>query len=405
MDEISEDSELESERQEIEKVMSWISTSLREKGFIVKKKEVIEGERVRHMIDILAEINPLPDVSLKIGFIIRNRNIDVDDVERYIAWLDELPLDKLVLVTTKDVSIEAYELAKKFNIDIIKFDLGKLMRLGALALKELYDELYVEPLISFDKAINIVKRESKSLLARKRKLETCALTYIPLINIDGEIAEKHIEEEKVTIRSISIAFDGIEGYKIATRGETLVLEEDLGSLVDIPSEALIALKKLSEYGAMEISELAGALGISKDRLKMLINILVTKSLVDIYGDLVETRYTLFTHPVNIKELIRKYNVRIHTSIPTIEGKGAVVVPIRVNINKLLELIESVNGKIKSLSVIYYPFYIGILTTEEGGIEELLVVDGLSGNTSTNIAVVLSNIEILDKIRAKSCTGT
>ncbi|RLG88798.1 MAG: hypothetical protein DRO15_02025 [Thermoprotei archaeon] len=402
MNDINEDSEsTEGEReQRIEQITSWLIAKLREKGFVVRRKEVIEGERVRHVVDILAEANPLPDISLRVGFLIHSNDVKLENIEKYIAWLDELPLDKLVIVTTGEVDVEAYELAKKFNIDIVKFGTEQIAELKPKAIEKAYEEFYIEPLISINEAVEILKRESKSLLARKKKLEACSLTYIPLIMIKGEIAEKRIEEEKVTIRNISIVFDGIEGYKIITRGESLALEEDLGSFMDIPEESLMILRKLSEYGAMEISELSGTLDIPKDKLKILVNILVAKSLADIYGDLVEVRYTLFAHSLDLKEFVERLNAKIHTSIP-IEEEKAVVLPIRINANKFIELIESLNGKVYSLTTFYYPFYIGILIRESGEVEEPLVLDGLRGDICPSFSMLLSNIEFLDTIRSRA----
>jgi len=402
MNDINEDSEsTEGEReQRIEQITSWLIAKLREKGFVVRRKEVIEGERVRHVVDILAEANPLPDISLRVGFLIHSNDVKLENIEKYIAWLDELPLDKLVIVTTGEVDVEAYELAKKFNIDIVKFGTEQIAELKPKAIEKAYEEFYIEPLISINEAVEILKRESKSLLARKKKLEACSLTYIPLIMIKGEIAEKRIEEEKVTIRNISIVFDGIEGYKIITRGESLALEEDLGSFMDIPEESLMILRKLSEYGAMEISELSGTLDIPKDKLKILVNILVAKSLADIYGDLVEVRYTLFAHSLDLKEFVERLNAKIHTSIP-IEEEKAVILPIRINANKFIELIESLNGKVYSLTTFYYPFYIGILIRESGEVEEPLVLDGLRGDICPSFSMLLSNIEFLDTIRSRA----
>ena len=402
MNDINEDSEsTEGEReQRIEQITSWLIAKLREKGFVVRRKEVIEGERVRHVVDILAEANPLPDISLRVGFLIHSNDVKLENIEKYIAWLDELPLDKLVIVTTGEVDVEAYELAKKFNIDIVKFGTEQIAELKPKAIEKAYEEFYIEPLISINEAVEILKRESKSLLARKKKLEACSLTYIPLIMIKGEIAEKRIEEEKVTIRNISIVFDGIEGYKIITRGESLALEEDLGSFMDIPEESLMILRKLSEYGAMEISELSGTLDIPKDKLKILVNILVAKSLADIYGDLVEVRYTLFAHSLDLKEFVERLNAKIHTSIP-IEEEKAVILPIRINANKFIELIESLNGKVYSLTTFYYPFYIGILIRESGEVEEPLVLEGLRGDICPSFSMLLSNIEFLDTIRSRA----
>jgi len=396
----SSESTKEKDKQEIERLISWLINKLREKGFVVKRREVIEGERVRHIVDILAEANPLPDVNIKIGILIHSNDVKIENIEKYIAWLNELPLDKLVIVTTGEVDVEAYELAKKFNIDIVKFSSKEFSKFKTKTIEKTYEEFYVEPLISMNEAIEILKKEGKSLLARRKKLEACSLTYIPMIMIKGEMAEKHIEEERVTIRNISIVFDGVEGYKVITRGESLALEEDLGSFMDIPEESLIVLRKLSEYGALEISELSGTLDIPKDKLKILINILVAKSLADIYGDLVEVRYTLFAYSLDLEEFVERLNAKIHTSAPKDE-ENAVVLPIKVNANKLIELIESLNGKVFSLTTIYYPFYVGILVRESGEVEEPLVIDGLRGSTCPSFSMLLSNIEFLDSIRSKA----
>ncbi len=378
----------------LEELVSRISTRLRELGFRVKRHEVVECGSIRHELDILAELNPLPDMSLKVGFKIINRDLVVDDVEKYIAWLDELPLDKLVLVTTGKVDVNAYELAKKFGIDIVRLVSIETMRPARAA----FEEMYVDPRIDINQAIQSLRKETKSLFSKKT-LESCTLVYLPLITIRGEVVEKHLEEEKVTLRHFALTFDGIEAYLVLLKGETMILDEDLGSFLEIPEDSITILNKLSEFGALDVNELAGMIGFPKDRLKTYINILASKSLVDLYGDLVELRYSIFTHSTDVKEFIKGRGLELKCGLPP-DREDVITIPLKADINRLIEIIEAVNGRIDSISITYYPLYVGIVYKEKET-EETCVVDGITGSILHSFSIPLSSIEIIDLIRSRA----
>ncbi|OYT44626.1 MAG: hypothetical protein B6U85_09805 [Desulfurococcales archaeon ex4484_42] len=398
------------ETYKLDLIASWISHKLRRVSFSIRRQHTYEYEGIIRVLDVLAEAPLLPDSNIRIGFKVHSNDIlTVDDVERYIAWLDELPIDKLVIVAVGGVDVAAYELAKKHKIDIVKPSEELKLPLTPEAIKRVlgsYEEYHIEPLISLDEALKLMKERVRhhSLFKRKKKITEVALAYVPLITVYGEIAEKRIETEELMLRNVMATFEGIEGYPVIKRNTTLALDESLGSFSEISDEALTVLRDLSEYGSLSMSELASKLGLVHERLKDIVEALSNKMLVDLFGDLVEIRYSLFDYFVNPKEIAEIHKAKIHRGIPS-EGDGRIVLPIKAYINRFAELIESLNGKLMGLHVTYYPFFVGVMSTNKLKAIKLYILDGLSLSENPSFCIPLSNIDIVETIRAKSIKVT
>ncbi len=391
-------------RDGVEYVKAWIISRLKTRGFNVRVNYPVIGEgHVSHVFDVVAELSPLPNTVFKIGIVLLKDDIIVDIIEKYIAWRSELPLDKIIIVALGNVESEAFELAKRYNIDIVRpvEDLninGNMLREGRF-----YEEYHVEPIIGLKEALNIFKtRFNKASILRrnKSKLLYYALVYVPLVVLDIDIAEKNLVKEEVSIVERKLIFDGVEGYAIIGEGSSIGIDEILGKFSDLSTEALMVLKRISEEGTVTITDIEESLGISKEKLHTIFSRLSNKSLLDIFGDMVEIRYSILNKFVDPLSIARSKKAQIHRGIPA-ESEGKIILPLKVCLTRFIDLVEALNGKTRNIYVVYYPFFVGIRSENGEKSLKLVILDGITLGEQNSLYKILSNFDALEKIR-KNC---
>ena len=384
-----------------EYVISWIAVKLSRMGFEVKRKYIIEGEGgVHHEVDILATLTPIPGLAVRIGFVVHKGHLTVSDVERYIAWRNELPLDKIALIVLGDIEPDALELAKHYGIDIIrpveelKIDLDKVKGY------KLYNEEYIEPRLGLLDAVELLRKVRYSILRRHRKVVKCALVYLPIMIIEAQVSEKDPIKDETRLVNIKLAFDGLQGYLIVRDGETIGVEEVLGRFSDISDEAIHILRIISEDGTATLNDIEESIGITGEKLRAVLGRLAEKSLVDLFGDMVEIRYSIFNKSFDPREIANVAGTEVKKGVPE-KRRGILVFEPKTYISRFIELIESMNGHIDRITVLYYPLYVGLLEENNGKAQRLVIIDGITGMEARKLCRVLSEIETIRVIENES----
>ncbi len=387
---------------EKEYIASWIASRLSSYGFSVKRKYLVEGiGGVKHIIDILAELSPIPGSTIKIGFLIHTDKLKVDDIEKFIAWYDELPIDKLVVVSLGDVDVEAYELAQKYGIDIVKPYEHFTLDIKSLKTVSVYDEYHIEPKITIDEAIKIMKSKLKPSLLRRHKgrLKSIALSYIPLIVINAKLAEKNLATGNIDIVDVVLTFDGIIGYPVIRSGSTIAIDEMMGSFSELSDETIILMRCITEHGTIFISELTGATGIPKERIKVYLDILSDKGLVDIFGDVVEVKYDALKKFANPLKIAKEQSCKIIKGKPK-ETNGIIALRLKAYISRFIELVEAINGKIEFINIVYYPLFIGEVVENSKRLR-FMVIDGINGEENSAFCPIISSIDVVEAFEKRS----
>ncbi len=386
-----------------EYVKTWIISRLKSLGFNVHTNYPIAGEgHVSHVFDIIAEFSPLPNTVIRIGFILLRNNVDIDVIEKYIAWKSELPLDKIIIVSLGRIEPEAFELAKRYNIDLVRPIEDLNINRDILREGKFYDEYHIEPVIGLDEALNILKSKSgkTSILRRnKSKLLYYSLVFIPLVVLRVQLAEKNIVKEEVSIVEEKLVFDGLEGYAVVKEGFSIGIDEVLGKFSDISSEALAVLKRITEEGTVAITDIEEGLNIPKEKLHTIFNRLSNKSLLDIFGDMVEIRYSLLNRFIDPLSVAETKKAEIHRGVPT-ESKGRIVLPLKVCITRFIDLVEALDGKVEKIYVTYYPFFIGVKSENGEKTSKLIILDALTLEEKNSFYKIFSRLEILEKLGEK-----
>ncbi len=390
-------------RDRYEYVKTWIISRLKSQGFNIHTNYPILGEgRVSHIFDIVAEFTPIPGSLIRIGFILIKDNIDLDIAEKYIAWKSELPLDKIVIIALGSVDSEAFELAKRYSIDIVRPIEDLNIDKSIWNREKFYDEYHIEPVVGLEQALKIFSKKTNktSILRRSRsRITHYALVFVPLIVLDIHIAEKDIVREEVSVVEGKLVFDGLEGYAVVKEGFSIGLDEILGRFSDFSTEAITVLKKISEEGTVTITDIEEGLGISKEKLHAILGRLSNKSLLDIFGDMVEVRYSILSKFIDPLTIARVKNALIHHGSPT-ESKGRIVLPLRTCITRFVDLVEALNGKVENIYIVYYPFYVAIKSENGEKTSKLLILDGIALEEKNSFYKIFSNLDILEKIKEK-----
>jgi len=373
-----------------------VARMLERKGYTTHRHYVVEGVGgIKHVVDVFAEKEPLPRTRVRIAIWIHQGRLTKDNVETYIARKALLPVDKVIVVVLKDVEPEAYALAHNFDIDVLSLSEDLKFTPEAVE-KGVFRELHIHPSIDYEHALGILKGKIRPGLFRKRicKPEGYARVYLPLVSISAEIPVRRYGEEELTVEETTLTFDGVEGYAVVPSNGTIGIEESMGSFSEISQDAIEVLRRLSIHNTVSMSELATSIGISEARLKAVLDSLASKSLVDIFGDLAELRYTLLTSFADPLKIARERGADVRLGAPL--DKEGIVVPLRANISRLTELVEALQGRILDTSVIYYPLY--VLSCRENGHQvKIIAIDGLSGEESGGLVKLLSMREVLDII--------
>lgn len=164
--------------------MRWLIRELKKQGFMVWPDYLIEVAGITHKVDVLAVLSPVTGVELKIAFIIADTPLRPEDVERFSVWRQEGKFDKVVIIALRDVSVEAYELAKKLGIDIVR--VGRDIEVKYKEELGKYDVLHVHPVVNEGNAVKSLKKYEKGFLKRIGVLKHYFIIYLPFIEFELE---------------------------------------------------------------------------------------------------------------------------------------------------------------------------------------------------------------------------
>ncbi len=384
-------------------VIAWLESKLREKGFEVKRGMVVEGEGIKHTLDLVAEMHPLPNVTISIGIIVLDREARVDDVEKLMGWKEELPLTKFVIVPLGGIDGSAYALALKHGIDVVVLpeDMLRGIELSKIISHEIKLCRHIEPVVPVDRIAEELRDKVKPSFFKRTKghVEKLVLIFVPLIESRVEVAKTDVMTGEVEVLEGKAVFDGLHGYAVRGRNGSIDIHREYGSFTDIPIEALEVLRALSEEQSIELGTLAGKVGIGIDKLKPILEVLAARGLIDLYGDLVEFKGLSLDMFADIDSLITKYSAPVHSGEPSTDEKR-LKLELMVPLPKLEDILMSLRAKVIEMRITYYPLYVALITEVKNGTvhEKLVVYDALSGEEVEGFSMLLAEPDIVDKVK-------
>ena len=376
---------------EKKRTMRWLVRELKKQGFMIWPDYLIEVAGITHKVDVLAVLSPVTGVELKIAFIIADTPLRPEDVERFSVWRQEGKFDKVVIIALRDVSVEAYELAKKLGIDIVR--IGRDIEVKYREELGKYDVLHVHPIVSEEDAVKALKKHEKGFIKRIGVLKHYFLIYLPFIEFELEAIIREPEEEgSGEVEELSLTFEGIRGSLVIEEGDTPKPLKDRGGFAELSDAALDMIRILTRDGYKTISELAMELKLGEGKIKSVANFLLNKALVDVYSDVVEIRKTIAENSFSILRSLEARGVHLHEGEPPASDRELVIFP-RISIDGLISFVESFARKISAIHVVYYPFYIGLIECDgEKKVVKYVLVDAVTGADARAVSWLLTHVE-------------
>jgi len=341
---------------ELEKIVAKL---FMEKGYDVKHDVKLVGRSgVEHQIDVYVEYRAPFHVSrIIIECKSYDRPIDKDIVMKLIHEVEDLGVDRGILITTSYFTPDAASTAEGYNIDL--WDGAKLRNiLKELKIEEIkapVDVFHVKPVISTKGAIWSIKDSLRGLLGKRRKIDLSLEVFYPFyeVSFDGVIKEaKGFIRKRVVERVVSSTI--LIG---AIRGEVCDYRSGIGvvwmtNLPEMSEDEKNLLKILLTYGSLTVSGAAALLGCSVAKARKILQGLFAKKIVKTK----RVKRQIFYRPIEIPDPTSLNSISKICELEKGEPEKGYVLKPEISIGRINELIEVLwNGEVKECKTIYYPY--------------------------------------------------
>jgi len=323
------------------------------KGYEVRHNVTLKGKSgVEHQIDVYAEFKaPLHTSKVIVECKSYDKPVEKDVVMKLIYEVQDLGVDKGILVTTSYFTADAALTAEGYNVDLWEGNkLGELIReINVEETRVPANVFYVKPVVPVEKARKIADKSLKGFLGRRGYIESESMLFYPFyeLDIDAKVREEKEKIERVV--SASLLIDGFTqmlcDYDHVRRRVNVVL-----GLPTLSDEEKVVFQRLLTYGALSASVLASLVGWSADKARKVLQGLALKRVVIA----AERQYQLAIRvpdPSILRSISSK--VRIEGSVP-VEG---IKIEPTLSMGKVEELVDLLwGGRVKKYKIMYYPYY-------------------------------------------------
>jgi len=382
-----------------ELVISWVGSELRKRGFDVRKNATIECGGVSHRFDVLAETTILENVRIRVGVVLLDKRLSVEDVEKAIAWRDVLGVDKVIFVALEGVENGAAALAMRRGVSVVMVP-ENLLKPEPASQRDMLSQapwLHVEPLSNVGEAVELLERIARGGFVRRHgvSIASVALLFIPVIELQIEVGAEggEVVEGVVTI-------EGLRGYFFKPRNRGVEIDVESGTVAEITSDVIAFVKLLRERGyPLTLAEVREALGIASERINEIVELLERLGAVDRYGDIVEFRGLGLEEFESVESIAKRLGAPLHVGAPE-NGVGRAVLEVVVSPTPIENLVEAMGGKVMGVRIVYYPVYVALATEKRGGAlhEKLVAVDGLAMEELRGFEVLASDPRLIDIVK-------
>jgi hypothetical protein len=353
---------------------------------------------VEHQVDVFAEYNcPLHVSKIVVEAKSYESPIDKDRVMKLIQIVDDIGADRGIIVTTSYFTPEAIGTAKGYNVEL--WDREQLSKfLGEIEIsasekglpeKVTLKQRTVKLILSIESAKEIenatLERRAKGGLFGKGKivesLNSVTFKYFPCY--EAELETSIYEEEKTGLRSKRTVQKTVMVKVLmnATTGDLMSIDENGLScpypfLKHLNEEEIHAFRAMGESW-YSFHSLTG-IGFSDGKAKKIINRLAAVGAVELqrgYKGVLQCKpKTPFPRdPRTLKSISNSFKIE---EIPATSAEFS---SPKIEASDIIKRVESYwNGKVKGISVVYYPYYVCSLRTADGS-QRMDMIDALNGS--------------------------
>jgi hypothetical protein len=348
------------------------------------KKAGMSG--AEHQIDVLAEYRcPLHTSKVIIEAKSYDQPIDKDRIMKLIQVVSDLGADRGIIVTTSYFTPEAIKTASGHNVELWNREqLAKL--LGEIEIsaseKGLPTEIAVkERVVKFNLSVQDAEKIEKNTIEERAKggflgagkiierLDSISLQYFPYYEAEIQASVSEIEKTGLLSKRTVSKLVTVRINLDAQNGDiTNVTEEGLSSpypfLKHLNEDEIRVLKSMKEGGWYGSKSVTG-LGFSEGKARKILSGLATVGAVKIgRGNRGVTIYqpqvAFPSDPRILRSISDALNVQ---EIPKTE---ATFISPKIEAIDIIKRIECYwNAKVNNVSVLFYPYYICNLATQDG----------------------------------------
>jgi hypothetical protein len=351
-----------------------------------------------HQIDVLVEYRcPLHTSKVIVEAKSYDKPIDKDRIMKLILIVDDLGADRGIIVTTSYFTPEAIKTASGHNVELWNREqLAKL--LGEIEIsaseKGLPSEISAkERIVKFNLSLqdaetivkNAIEQRAKGGFLRtakiNEKLENISLQYLPYY--EAEIQASIRENEKTGLLS-KRTVQKIVTVRVNLNGQNgdiaIVAEEGISSpypFLKLLTEEEIDVLKCMKEGVWHSSKSISGIGISEGKARKILNRLANVGAVKTgTGSRGVTIYKPVVAFPDDPRLLKTISEGLTLQeIP--RSEGTFISPM-IEASDIIKQIEVYwNAKVTNVSIVFYPFYIGNLVTQDGS-KRIDMVDAISG---------------------------
>jgi len=343
---------------ELEKLVTRL---FKAKGYNARHNVKLVGRSgVKHQIDVYAEYKaPLHTSKIVVECKSYDKPIDKDIVIKLIHEVEDLGVDKGILITTSYFTPDAVSTAEGYNVDLWNgTKLNELLReIGAELMKVPLNMFHVRPYISINKASKIVDKTIRGIFRRKGSIESSSIIFYPYyeVDIDARIYElkgfiKKRTEERIV--SSTILIDSITGDLCLYDPENGVIS--MGKLPALSAEEERVFQILLTKRSLTVSALASLINCSTSKARKILQGLVVKGLAKIYR---KERQTFYQSAIRIPDPSQIRTISMSLKIESGEPKKGVKITPALNLEKVESLVRALwRGSIKNYKTVFYPYY-------------------------------------------------
>jgi hypothetical protein len=354
---------------------------------------------VQHQIDLLAEYRcPLHVSTVIVEAKSYDSPIDKDRIMKLIQIVDDIGVDRGIIVTTSYFTPEAITTSKGHNVELwdreqlTKF-LGEIEIIAAekgLSKEISLKERVVKPVLPIQDAKNM---ETKTLEQRARggflgagkimeQLGSITLQYFPYYEVEIQTSVSEVEKtgllSKRTIQKFIIVRISID----ASDGDIITVDENgLSSaypfLKSLNEDEIKVFKSMQEAAWYSMHSVVGA-GFSEGKARKILNRLVSVgAVVSRRGNRGVLEYRPMIPFPKDPRVLRSISDALE--IQEISKTDAEFIAPKIEASDIIKRIEFYwNAKVNNISVVYYPYYVCNLKTEDGS-QRIDMINAIKGN--------------------------
>ena len=375
---------------ELEKLVTELFKS---KGYDARHNVKLTGRSgVEHQIDVYTEYKtPLYTSRIVIECKSYDKPINKDVVMKLVNEVEDLGVDRGILVTTSYFTPDAVSTAEGYNIELW----------DGVKLKEFFIEIptkeisvptnvfHVEPNITPETARELVDNKLKGIFGRKGTIESSSMVFYPYYEIamDAKIAEKRgllkkkVEDKIISSTALVDAFRVFLCNYDPKKGAVGLL-----SLPDLTEEEARVFRLLSPQ-KLTTSALASLLSCSTSKARRIIQGLVAKGVAESRQ---AGRQILYQPQVEIPELSLLMTISQNLKVETGEPKKGTKIGIASSLGEVENFVKLLwEGMIKDFKTIFYPYC--ACKIAENGKRYVKVADMITNELDERIGKIFTSI--------------